>query len=540
MDFIQSHILSAVTFIPLAGAALILVIPGAKKNLIRVIAMTVLTFDFFLSLLIFFQFDGTRTTMQFVEKIAWIENLGISYNVGMDGISILLYMLATFLAPLIVLSTWKAIDNRVKEFMVFFLLLQTGMLGVFVSLDFFLFYVFWELMLIPMYFIIGVWGGERRIYAAVKFFIYTMFGSVLMLVAILYLSYINYQSTGQITFSIEAILQNSIPAEIQFWLFAAFALAFAIKVPLFPFHTWLPDAHVEAPTAGSVVLAGVLLKMGTYGFVRFCIPLFPEASVDFVPLIAVLSVIGIIYGAMVALVQPDMKKLVAYSSVSHLGFVMLGLFALNMQGIQGGIIQMVNHGLSTGALFLLVGMIYERTHSRMIADYGGLAKQVPVYATFLMIVVLSSLGLPGLNGFIGEFLILFGAFQSDYIHWIYVALAATGVILAAVYLLRWYQRFMFGKITNKKNLSLKDLSVREITVLVPIVILIIWIGVYPNPFLEKTEASVNQLVRRIEFGDRIRWSENEDSVLSDILISDNENNPVNQKITRPPEIGRLK
>jgi len=540
MDFIQSHILSAVTFIPLAAALLILVIPGAKKSLIRVITLAALTLDFFLSLLIFFQFDGSRATMQFVEKITWVESLGISYNVGLDGISILLYLLATFLAPLIVLSTWNAIDNKVKEFMFFFLLLQTGMLGVFASLDFFLFYVFWEIMLVPMYFIIGVWGGERRIYAAVKFFIYTMLGSVLMLVAIIYLSYLNFQSTGQITFSIEAILQNSIPAEIQIWLFAAFALAFAIKVPLFPFHTWLPDAHVEAPTAGSVVLAGVLLKMGTYGFVRFCIPLFPEASVDFIPVIAILSVIGIIYGAMVALVQPDMKKLVAYSSVSHLGFVMLGLFALNMQGIQGGIIQMVNHGLSTGALFLLVGMIYERTHSRMIADYGGIAKQIPVYAIFLMIVLLSSLGLPGLNGFIGEFLILFGAFQSEYISWIYVAIATTGVILAAVYLLRWYQRFMFGTITNKKNLSLKDLSIREITILVPIVVLIIWIGVYPNPFLEKTEASVNQLVRRIEFGDRIRWSENEESELLDDLISENEKIPADLKISLVPEIGKLK
>ena len=406
--------------------------------------------------------------------------------------------------------------------MFFLLVLQTGMLGVFASLDFFLFYVFWELMLIPMYFIIGVWGGERRVYAAVKFFIYTMFGSVLMLVAILYLSYLNFQSTGETTFSIETILQNSIPQGTQVWLFAAFALAFAIKVPLFPFHTWLPDAHVEAPAAGSVVLAGVLLKMGTYGFVRFCIPLFPEASVEFVPLISVLAVIGIIYGAMVAMVQPDMKKLVAYSSVSHLGFVMLGLFALNMQGIQGGIIQMINHGLSTGGLFLLVGMMYDRTHTRLISDYGGIAKQVPIFSIFLMIVVLSSLGLPGLNGFIGEFLILLGAFQSGYIHWGYVVLATAGVILAAVYLLRWYQRFIFGEMTNKKNLELHDLSKREIAVLVPVIIMIIWIGVYPNIFLEKTEASVEQLVQRVEFGSRIRWTVEENPEPVEISIAENE------------------
>jgi len=372
-----------------------------------------------------------------------------------------------------------------------------------------------------MYFIIGVWGGERRVYAAVKFFIYTMFGSVLMLVAIIYLSYLNFQSTGNVTFSIEAILQNSIPQGTQVWLFAAFALAFAIKVPLFPFHTWLPDAHVEAPAAGSVVLAGVLLKMGTYGFVRFCIPLFPEASVEFVPLISVLAVIGIIYGAMVAMVQPDMKKLVAYSSVSHLGFVMLGLFALNMQGLQGGIIQMINHGLSTGGLFLLVGMMYDRTHTRMISDYGGIAKQVPVFAIFLMIVVLSSLGLPGLNGFIGEFLILFGAFQSGYIHWGYVVLATAGVILAAVYLLRWYQRFIFGEMTNKKNLELPDLSKREIAVLVPVVIMIIWIGVYPKIFLDKTEASVEQIIQRVEFGNRIRWTAEENPEPVEVLILEN-------------------
>jgi len=518
--FYWSHILSLVTFLPLAGAMVILFVSRDNKPLIRMIAMLTVTVDFFISLPIFFFMDGSTAAMQFVEKIDWVPNLGISYHVGIDGLSILLFMLTTFLGPIVVLSTWNAIQKRVKEFMFFLLLLQTGMLGVFISLDFFLFYVFWELMLIPMYFIIGVWGGERRIYAAVKFFIYTMFGSVLMLVAILYLSYLNYQATGQITFSIEKILQMAISPGTQAWLFGAFALAFAIKVPLFPFHTWLPDAHVEAPTAGSVVLAGVLLKMGTYGYVRFCLPMFPDATVQFVPLFATLSVIGIIYGAMVAMVQPDMKKLVAYSSVSHLGFVMLGLFALNMQGIQGGIIQMVNHGLSTGALFLLVGMIYERTHTRLIADYGGIAKVVPVYAVVLMITVLSSLGLPGLNGFIGEFLILFGAFQSEYIHWGYVALATSGVILAAVYLLRWYQRFIFNGMTNEKNKNLKDLSARELCVIIPVLIFIIWLGIYPKPFLDKTKGSVEQLYKRVQYGEQIRWTASEKSVEQGTFVID--------------------
>jgi len=503
MNYLSAHILSVIIFLPLAGALAALYVSKEDKELIRRIAFGVLLFDFVLAVPLFISFDGRFSMMQFVETAPWIPQVGISYSVGLDGISLLLFMLTVFLGPIVVLSTWNAITERVKEFMVYLLLLQTGMLGVFAALDFFLFYVFWELVLIPMYFIIGVWGGEQRIYATIKFFIYTMFGSVLMLVAILYLVYSQYQVTGQVTMSIEAVLQNSLSEKAQIWLFAAFALAFAIKVPLFPFHTWLPDAHVEAPTAGSVILAGILLKMGTYGFIRFCLPLFPDAVFTFIPYIAVLAVIGIIYGAMVSLVQVDMKKLVAYSSVSHLGFVMLGLFALTVQSIQGGILQMINHGLSTGALFLLVGMIYERTHTRMIADYGGLAKQMPVYAAVLMIVVLSSLGLPGTNGFIGEFLILFGAFQSPYISWIFVAVAAVGVILAAVYLLRWYQRCMFGSIKNEKLLSLPDVNLREIMVLVPIVVLILWIGLYPKSFLSKTEASVNQLIRHIETGEVI-------------------------------------
>jgi NADH-quinone oxidoreductase subunit M len=509
MNFLSDHILSVIIFLPLAGAIAVLLVSPEKKELIRQIGFGILAFDFVLAVPMFISFSGKFSMMQFVESASWIPQFGISYSVGVDGISILLFMLTVFLGPIVILSAWNAIQERVKEFIAFLLLLQTGMLGVFAALDFFLFYMFWELVLIPMYFIIGVWGGEQRIYATIKFFIYTMFGSVLMLVAILYLAYTNYHATGEFTMNIEAIMRNQLPVSVQMWLFAAFALAFAIKVPLFPFHTWLPDAHVEAPTAGSVILAGILLKMGTYGFIRFCLPLFPKATFIFMPYIAVLAVIGIIYGALVSLVQPDMKKLVAYSSVSHLGFVMLGLFALTMQSIQGGVLQMINHGLSTGALFLLVGMIYERTHTRMIADYGGLAKKMPIYATFLMIVVLSSLGLPGTNGFIGEFLILLGSFQSPYISWVFTVFAALGVILAAVYLLRWYQRFMFGNLKNEKLVSVGDINLREIAVLVPIVVFILWIGLYPKTFLDKTEASVKMLIRHIETGEIIRWTDSE-------------------------------
>ncbi len=395
-----------------------------------------------------------------------MPTLGISYHVGVDGISVLLVLLTTFLTPLTLLSAWHAIESRWKEFAITMLLLETGMIGVFVALDLFLFYVFWEAMLIPMYLIIGIWGGSNRVYAAIKFVLYTLAGSLLMLVAILALYFRHGAATGTYTFDLPILAQFILPAgRAQNLLFLAFALAFAIKVPMFPFHTWLPDAHVEAPTAGSVILAGVLLKMGTYGFLRFCLPLFPNASLLFTPWIFALAVIGIIYGAWVSTVQPDIKKLVAYSSVSHLGFVVLGLFTLTPQGLVGGIIQMINHGLSTGALFLMVGMLYERRHTRLIAEFGGLWKVVPALSVLFLIVCLSSVGLPGLNGFVGEFLILLGAFQVDRTA---AVLATSGIIFAAVYLLWMYQRVIFGVVTKEANRRLPDLSVREWAILLPI------------------------------------------------------------------------
>ena len=438
--------------------------------------MTLVTFA--LSVPLWTRFDGDSADFQFEEVARWMPTLGVSYHIGIDGISLLLVLLTTFLTPLALASAWHAIEDRTKEFVITVLLLETGMLGVFVSLDLFLFYVFWEAMLIPMYLIIGVWGGRNRVYAAVKFVLYTMVGSVLMLVAILALYY--QHGGGHRHLHLRPARRSRAsccrPGTAQNLMFLAFALAFAIKVPLFPFHTWLPDAHVEAPTAGSVILAGVLLKMGTYGFLRFCLPLFPDATYDFAPLVFALAVIGIVYGALVSTVQPDLKKLVAYSSVSHLGFVMLGLFALNQQGLVGGVIQMVNHGLSTGALFLLVGMIYERRHTRLIADFGGLWAVIPAFSALFLVVSLSSLGLPGLNGFVGEFLMLVGAFQVN--PWL-AAVATTGIIFAAVYLLWMYQRVIFGEVTHEENRRLTDLSLREWAVLVPLLVLIVWIGVYP-------------------------------------------------------------
>jgi NADH-quinone oxidoreductase subunit M len=432
--------------------------------------------------------------MQFEEQVAWIGPLGISYHLGVDGISALLILMTTFLTAIAILSTFTAVTTRVKAYMATLLILETGMIGVFAALDLVLFYVFWEAVLIPMYLIIGIWGGPRRIYAAVKFILYTVAGSLLMLVAILYLYFAYHAAFGVYTFDLIRLYDTPLAGSAQLWLFAAFALAFAIKVPMFPFHTWLPDAHVEAPTAGSVILAGVLLKMGTYGFVRFAMPLFPEGTRVFAPWIIALAVIGIIYGALVAMVQKDVKKLVAYSSVSHLGFVMLGLFALNTQGIQGSVLQMVNHGLSTGALFLAVGIIYERRHTREISEFGGLSAILPWFAALFLIICLSSLGLPGLNGFIGEFLILLGAFRAY--PWV-AGIAATGVILAAVYLLWMYERVMFGPVTNEKNRGLRDLSPREFWTLAPVILLILWIGVFPNPFLRRLDTSTAELMARV-------------------------------------------
>jgi NADH-quinone oxidoreductase subunit M len=489
-------LLSLVTFLPGAAGLALLFVPRRSVGVLRLVSLAVTVLTFACSLPLYFGFDADAIGYQFEENRRWMPTLGVAYHVGIDGISLLLVLLTTFLMPLALVSAWGAIEDRFKEFTATMLVLETGMLGVFVSLDLFLFYVFWEAMLIPMYLIIGIWGGPNRVYAAVKFILYTMVGSVLMLVAILGLYYQYGAATGRYTFDVPVLAQYVMaPGLGQNLMFLAFALAFAIKVPLFPFHTWLPDAHVEAPTAGSVVLAGVLLKMGTYGFLRFCLPFFPDASLAFGPLVFTLAVIGVVYGAWVSTVQPDMKKLVAYSSVSHLGFVMLGIFTLNQQGLVGAIIQMVNHGLSTGALFLMVGMIYERRHSRLIADFGGLWGVVPAFSAVFLVVVLSSLGLPGLNGFVGEFLILVGAFQRS--PWL-AAVATSGIIFAAVYLLWMYQRVIFGEVTHEANRRLRDLTAREWAVLVPVVALIVWIGVYPASFTSKTEATVEALIAQVE------------------------------------------
>jgi NADH-quinone oxidoreductase subunit M len=421
----------------------------------------------------------------------------MNYSVGVDGISLWLVLLTTFIMPIAVLSTWHAIEKNIKGFMALCLLLETAMLGAFISLDLFLFYIFWELMLIPMYFMIGIWGGKNRIYAAIKFFIFTAVGSLLMLVAIIYIYYHAVQSGMDISgFSISDFYKMALTPEMQTWLFLAFAFSFAIKVPMFPVHTWLPDAHTEAPTAGSVILAAILLKMGTYGYVRFAIPLFPDATQQFIPFLSLLAVIGIIYGALVAMMQDDVKKLVAYSSVSHLGFVMLGIFAMNSQGWSGGMIQMVNHGISTGALFLIVGFIYERRHTREITEFGGLAKQMPVFATIFMIITFSSVGLPGTNGFVGEFLILMGAYESE-LRWFGV-FATTGVILAAVYMLWMFQRVMFGELKNPANQKLADLSVREVVIMLPLLLFVFWIGIYPNTFFDKMNPAVDQMIQQVK------------------------------------------
>lgn len=494
-------ILTYLIFLPLVGSAVLLIFSRNQITAIKTFGLAVSVVTFFLSLFLYLQFDVSNPEMQFVHKVTWIASLNISYYVGLDGLSLLLVVLTTFLTPIALLSSWKSIEHRVKEYTIMMLLLETGMVGVFCALDMFLFYVFWEAMLIPMYFIIGIWGGKDRIYAAIKFFLYTMFGSLLMLVAIVWLGY--YASTlpnGRFTTDILELysIGYQVSEAIQAWLFLAFTLSFAIKVPLFPFHTWLPDAHVEAPTAGSVILAGVLLKMGTYGLLRFCLPLFPQATLMFMPYIAFLAVVGIIYGALVSMVQTDVKKLVAYSSVSHLGFVVLGIFALTEEGIQGAIIQMVNHGLSTGALFLMVGMIYDRRHTREISEFGGLAKVMPLFSTFFMIVCLSSIGLPGLNGFVGEFLILVGSFNSPYLNQWFAILAATGVILAAVYLLWMYQRVIFGKVTNPANERLIDINAREVVVLLPIMLFIVWIGVYPSTFLRVSSLTSKHIVELVQ------------------------------------------
>jgi NADH-quinone oxidoreductase subunit M len=491
--------LSTIVFLPLVGALVVLLAGGRgdrpeREPLIRNIALLFSLATFAATLLLWWRFDPSSADYQFVEQYAWIPAFGIQYFVGVDGISLFLLVLTGFLTPLALLSSWDSVHKSVKNFSFMVLALETAMLGVFVSIDLFLFYVFWDAMLIPMYFLIGIWGYDRRIYAAVKFILYTMAGSVLMLIAIIGLAWSYAAVAGEPSFSLIDLYNVQLGQQTGRWMFLAFAVAFAIKVPLFPFHTWLPDAHVEAPTAGSIILAGVLLKMGTYGLLRFAFPLFPEAALFFAPWLGLLAVIGIIYGALVAMVQPDMKKLVAYSSVSHLGFVVLGLAAMNIQGVQGSVLQMLNHGVSTGGLFMIVGMLSDRRHTRLISEYGGLKAVMPRFVAAFLVITLASIALPLTNGFIGEFLILIGAWKWNNM---LAAFAAIGVILSAVYMLWMFQRVNYGPVTNEKNNRLPDLTTREWALMVPTVAMCLFMGVFPNVFLRPMEASVNKVLDRV-------------------------------------------
>jgi len=487
------HILTALVVLPLVGAAVLAVIPREEERLQKLVALAFTTAAFALSIVMLRGFEP-RPGMQFEVSRPWIPAYGISYHLGVDGLSVWLVILTTFLTPLSLLASWSSIHDRVRGFNVFMLLLEAGMVGVFVALDLFLFYIFWEAMLIPMYFLIGIWGHERRVYAAIKFFLYTFAGSALMLVAFIVL----YRSAGVHSFDLSLLVRQPVSPELQMWLFAAFALAFAIKVPMFPFHTWLPDAHVEAPTAGSVILAGVLLKMGTYGFLRLALPLFPVAAARFAPAIAVLAVIGIIYGGLVSLVQPNLKKLVAYSSVAHLGFVMLGVAAMTTTAVVGAVYQMLNHGISTGALFLLVGMLYDRRHTFLIDEFGGLKAVMPWFSAVFLLICLSSIAVPGFNGFVGEFLILLGSWRAPFIpgHAL-VAVASVGVILAAAYILWMVQRVLYGEVTRPANAGLPDLSAREALVLAPLVVLALFMGIASPIFTRTIEPAADALVRQV-------------------------------------------
>ena len=481
-------VLSTVIFLPILGALLIFLIKRSSETFIRWTALAVSIINFVLSLPLFTGFDKTTAAMQFVEKRAWIPAWGINYSLGVDGISVLFVLLSTLLTILCVTVSWNSIKLKTKEFYAALLLIEGSMIGVFCSLDMFLFYIFWEAMLIPMFLLIGVWGGPNRVYAAIKFFLFTLVGSVLMLIGIIVL----YLNTGK-SFDVLKMMETNYPFNLQVMLFWAFFAAFAVKVPMFPVHTWLPDAHTEAPTAGSVILAGILIKMGAYGFLRFSMPILPEATKAMAPAMMVLSVVGIIYGAVICLGQTDLKRLIAYSSVSHMGFVTLGIFALNMQGLQGGILQMINHGIITGGLFLCIGMVYDRTHTRQIADYGGAASVLPVYAALFIVFTLASIGLPGTNGFVGEFLIILGGVATSKIIGTF---SATGIIIGAAYMLWLYQRVFFLEI-NPKMQGYKDINLREILTLVPLLILVFWIGAYPNTFLSFMDVSVQHLIARV-------------------------------------------
>ena len=491
---IERHLLSIILFTPLVGAFVVLALPRQREDAIRWAANLFGALGFLVSVPLWFWYDPQSPGWQFVERAPWIPSIGAEYFLGVDGFSVLLILLTTLMGFIAILSSWTAITERVKEYYVFMLVLQTGMLGAFVALDFLLFFLFWEVMLVPMYFVIGIWGGGRRLYSAIKFFLYTLVGSVVMLLGILALYFYHHSVYGFYTFDITRFQELSVPADIQKWVFLAFFLGFAVKVPMFPFHTWLPDAHTDAPTAGSVILAAVLLKMGTYGFIRFSLPILPDASRYFVPLMIGLSIVGIVYGALVALAQTDWKRLVAYSSVSHMAMVMLGMFALTPVGITGSIVQQINHGISTGALFLIVGIVYERRHTREISEYGGLSKVMPVFAAVFLIMTMSSIGLPTLNGFIGEILILQGVYVVN--KW-WAAVAASGIVLGAAYMLWLYQRTMFGKVDNAANARLMDLNARELATFVPLVILAFWIGLYPAPFLRRIETSVARVAARV-------------------------------------------
>lgn len=498
----MSHILSLLILVPFLGVFILFFTPRQNIKFIRTFSVGLMLAEFVLSLaLLWDPTTGEKVNYAgagylFVENMSWVESLGISYKLGIDGISLWLVILTTALTPIALFASWTSVETKIKEFALSFLLLQVGMLGAFLALDLFLFYIFWELMLVPMYLIIGIWGGKDRVYAAVKFFLYTMVGSLLMLIAILYVVAQYKAVSGHYSFDLEQLTRLSLPRTSQFILFAAFGLAFAIKVPMFPFHTWLPDAHVQAPTGGSVILAAVLLKLGCYGFLRFAMPLFPVAAFESAPTLAVFAVIGIIYGAFCAWRQQDVKKLVAYSSVSHLGFVMLGVFSGTSQGISGAILQMVSHGVSTGALFLLVGVIYERRHTRDLDAFGGLAKVMPIYTVLFIIVTMSSIGLPGTNGFIGEFMVLSSTFSSPVMPFSrsFALFAATGVILAAVYMLHAVLKMFWGPVSKKENEHLPDLTRREAYVLAPLIVLVFWIGLFPNTFLKPMQPAVERYV----------------------------------------------